>query len=240
MTMANLPHITRCGLPGVDCVPFGMHACLFYSDPDQLVAALVPYVVAGLRAHERCLWVIAPPLRAREVVQALRTAWDGVDDAIQAGALRILDSAQLRGIDVVQLWLEEEERALAEGCNGLRIAGDTSFLTPGDWPAFMAYERALTARCNERRIVALCGYALAQCNDQQMSEVMHAHHCAFERPDADWRVVAVPRLLNGFEISRDLIETVGNFHGDSHDQSLSVLGKRRVRPRHGADDVHRP
>jgi len=207
-----------------------MHACLFYSDPDQLVAALVPYFVVGLRANERCLWVIAPPLRAREAVQALRTAWDGVDDAIQAGALRILDSAWSRGIDVVQFWLEEEERALAEGCNGLRIAGNTSLLTPGDWATCMEYEQALTARCNERRIVALCSYALAQCNDQQMSEVMHAHHCAFERPDANWQVVTVPQLLDGFESSRDLIEPVGNFQGDSHDQSRSVLEQRRVRP----------
>jgi len=224
MTMADLSHITRCGLPGIDCVPFGMHACLFYSDADQLVAALVPYFVAGLRANERCLWVIEPPLRAREAVQALRTAWDGVDDAIQAGALRILDSAWLKGVDVLQLWLEEEERALAERCNGLRVAGNMSFLTPGDWPTFMAYERALTARCNERRIVALCCYALAQCSDRQMSEVMHAHHCAFERPDADWRVVAVPRLPDGFESRRDLIETVGTLQGDSHDQTRSVLG----------------
>jgi hypothetical protein len=37
----------------------------------------------------------------------------------------------LKGLDVIQFWLEEEERALAEGYNGLRITGNTSFLTPG-------------------------------------------------------------------------------------------------------------
>jgi len=124
---------------------------------------------------------------------------DDVDDAIQAGALRILDSARLKGLDVVQLWLEEEERALAEGYNGLRIAGDTRFLTAGDWSTFMEYEHAVTARCNGRRIVTLCSCALAQGNDQQMSEVMHAHHCALERLDADWQVFAVPKFLGSFE-----------------------------------------
>jgi DcmR-like sensory protein len=59
--MANLPHITRFGLPGIDRVPFGMHACHFYSNRDQLAAVLVPYSVAGLRRNERCLWVTAPP-----------------------------------------------------------------------------------------------------------------------------------------------------------------------------------
>jgi MEDS: MEthanogen/methylotroph, DcmR Sensory domain len=138
LTMANLSHNTRCGLPGIERVRDArLH---FYSSSDQLVTALVPYAVAG-----------------------------------------------------------EEERALAEGYNGLRIAGDTRFLTAGDWSTFMEYEHAVTARCNGRRIVALCSCALAQCNDQQMSAVMHAHQCALERLDADWQVFAVPKFLGSFE-----------------------------------------
>jgi hypothetical protein len=190
--MANLSHITSCGLPGIDQVPFGMHACHFYRSSDQLVAALVPYAVAGLCGNERCLWVTAPPLPARKAVKALRAAWDGADDAIQAGALRILDfdhwyasAAGLKGLDVVELWLEEEKRALAEGYDGLRIAGNTSLLKPGDWSTFMEYEEAVTVRCNGRRIVALCSYARAECNHQQMSEVMHAHHWTFDGLDHD-------------------------------------------------------
>jgi len=195
--MVNIPYITRCGLPGIEHVPFGMHACHFYRNRNELVAAMVPYFIAGLRENERCLWITAPPLPADEASQALRAASDAVDEAIQAGALRILDFDQwygslgrLKGLDVIQFWLEEEERALAEGYNGLRITGNTSFLTPGDWPTFMEYEQALSARFHGRRIVTICSYARARCNDQQTSEVMHAHHCAFERPDTDWQVIA--------------------------------------------------
>lgn len=198
--MIGLPHITRCGLPAIDRVPYGMHACHFYRDRDQLVAALVPYFLAGLHGNERCLWVTAPPLSAGEALQVLRAAWGGADDAVRIGALRIIDYdewyatvGQLKGLDVVELWLEEEERALADGYAGLRISGNTSFLTPGDWPTFMAYEQAVTARFNGRRIVALCSYARAQCNGSWMGEVMHAHHFAVEGPDADWQVVAIPR-----------------------------------------------
>lgn len=206
MTTADVPYLTNCGLPGIEQVPFGMHACHFYRDRDQLVAALVPYVVAGLRANERCLWVTAPPLPAAEAVQALRAAWDGADEAIAAGTLRILDfdqwyarSAQSNGVDVVQLWLQEEERALADGYNGLRITGNAGFLQPGDWSTFMKYEQAMTARLSGRRIVALCSYATGQCNDQQMHDVLHAHHCALEGPDAFGQVVAVPHFSGASE-----------------------------------------
>jgi PAS domain S-box-containing protein len=194
LTMTTVPHFTRYGLLGIDRIPFGMHACHFYRNRDELVDALVPYFVAGLKGNERCLWVTASPLPAREAVEALRRAWHGVDDAIQAGALRVLDfdqwyasSSQLKGRDVAQLWLEEEERALAEGYNGLRITGNTSFLKPDQLSAFMAYEQSVTARFNGRRIVALCSYALEQF-DAQTREVMQAHHCVFERADAEGRL----------------------------------------------------
>ena len=82
--MVNIPYITRCGLPGIEHVPFGMHAYDFYRNRNELVAAMVPHITA-------------PPLPAHEASQALRAASDGVDEAIQAGALRILDFDQWYG-----------------------------------------------------------------------------------------------------------------------------------------------
>jgi hypothetical protein len=197
MTTAELPTFTQCGLRGIDRVPYGVHACHFYSNRDDLVATLVPYFVAGLRNNERCLWVAAPPLPAREAIRALRAAWPAVDDALASNALRILDhehwyadSQGLKGLDVVQLWLQEEERALADGYAGLRITGNTSFLAPDEMRPFINYEHAITARFNGRRIITLCSYALAQCDEAQLGQVMQAHNCTFERPDADWKVVA--------------------------------------------------
>jgi hypothetical protein len=207
LTMTDRPdhsHFTESGLRGIDRVPYGMHACHFYSNRDELIAALIPYIATGLRSNERCLWIAAPPLPAREAVRALRAAWDGCDEALETGALRIRDfdqwyasSSRLKGLDVVQLWLEEEQRALAEGYSGLRITRNTSFLQPSDWPTFMEYERAVTSCLNGRRIVALCSYGHPEASGQQMSDVMEAHHCALGCSDAEWQVVAVPKILNG-------------------------------------------
>jgi hypothetical protein len=187
--MTDLPHITHCGLPGVDHIPFGMHACHFYSNSDELVAALMRYFIAGLRAKERCLWLTAPPLPAREAMQALRAQWGGIDDALHHDALRILDAVRLKGVDVVQLCLKEEERALAEGYHGLRIAGGTSFLASGDRTAFVECEQAMTAHFRGRRIIALCSYARG--NSRQMSEVTQVHDCALVHSESDQRLTMI-------------------------------------------------
>jgi two-component system, sensor histidine kinase PdtaS len=196
---AELPNLTDCGLPGIARIPYGLHACHFYPDRQRLVEALVPYFLAGLRNNERCLWVAAPPLPALEARQALEAAWDGVGAAFDAGAIRILDfdewyasAAGLNGLDVVQSWLDEEQKALAAGYNGLRLTGNTSFLQPGDWATFMEYERAVSEHFSGRRIVALCSYTLQGRSAREVGEVMHAHECVFDRPDATWQVVARP------------------------------------------------
>lgn len=219
MTADGFPNFTQSGLPGIDRVPFGTHACHFYPDRDQLADVLVPYTIAGLRGNERCLWITALPLRAREAVEALRAAWDGTDDAIQAGALQILDfdrwymnSSVLKGPEVVQLWLKEEERAQADGFRGLRIASNTSYVTPDDWPEFMAYEQALSASLNGRRILSLCSYGLEQSNGH-MSAVMQAHSCVFDRPASNWQMTALPaqHVADGHPVSPNLstIELAG-------------------------------
>ena len=157
------------------------------------MGALVPYFMTGLNGKERCLWVTAPPLSAGEACQALRT--HGAEDAIQDGALFILDFDQwyagLKGHhDVVPLWLKEEERAVVDGYNGLRIAGNTSFLKPSDRSTFIEYEQAVTAHFKSRRIVALCSYAQGQ---WQTREVLHAHHFALKDAVADRQWVATAR-----------------------------------------------
>lgn len=218
--MITLPHFQRCGLSGVGTVPIGMHACHFYTDRAELTATLVPYFVTGLREKERCLWITAPPLPATDAIQALRAAHHGVDDAIEAGALRVIDfqdwygsAGQLKGLDVIQFWLNEEERALAEGYNGLRITGNTSFLEPGDWSTFMEYEQAISESFKGRPILTLCSYARRQCNDEQFDEVLSAHHCGFEGPDAYGQVITIsqrPRLRT--ELSRSFDRQQADIH----------------------------
>jgi hypothetical protein len=196
---AELPHLTDCGLPGISRIPYGLHACHFYPDRERLVEALVPYFLAGLRNNERRLWVAAPPLPAPDARQALEAAWNGVGAAFDSGAIRILDfdewyagACGLNGLDVVRFWLDEEEKALAAGYNGLRITGNTSFLTSSDWATFMEYERVVGEKFYGRRIVALCSYTLQGRTAREVGEVMHAHECIFDRPDSTWQVVARP------------------------------------------------
>jgi hypothetical protein len=189
-------HLTDCGLPGVRHIPYGVHMCNFYRTREELIAALVPFFAAGLRANERCIWITAQPLLAVDAVAALENAAPEARAAIASGALVVRDyddwyavAGALKGNQVVDLWLAEENRALAEGYAGLRITGNVTFLRREEWELFMEYEELVNNAFQGRRIVTLCTYRLDSCGASEVFDVMRRHTGALERPDEGWQVL---------------------------------------------------
>ena len=189
-------HLTDCGLPGIRHIPYGVHMCNFYRTREDLVAALVPFFAAGLRANERCIWITAEPLPAVDAVAELEAAGLDARAQFERGALVVRDfsdwyaeAGALRGSQVVDLWIAEETRALADGYSGLRITGNVTFLRPEEWPLFMEYEALVNKAFQGRRIVTLCTYWLEQCGSAEMLEVLQHHNGALERPDEGWQIL---------------------------------------------------
>ena len=189
-------HLTECGLPGITQIPYGVHMCNFYKTREELIGALVPFFAAGLRNNERCIWITAAPLHAAEAVVELEKAHAGVAAAVASGALTVLDfsdwyaqAGSLKGNQVVELWLAEEERALAAGYSGLRITGNVTFLRSADWDLFMEYEDLVTRAFQGHRIVTLCTYHLESCGAAEVLDVVRRHNGALERPDEGWQIL---------------------------------------------------
>jgi|SRR5882672_3016146 len=103
---------------------------------------------------------------------------------IQERRIRILDAGQwYRGRlprEAVDQWLKEEEQALAAGYRGLRVSGNTSFVTRPEWDSFMAYEEALNDVIGTHRIVVLCSYDLRQSKTTDQTELKGAHPTLYE------------------------------------------------------------
>ena len=188
-------HLTECGLPGIKHIPYGVHMCNFYKTRDELIAALVPFFAAGLRNNERCIWITAAPLHAADAIAELEKTI-AARSAITDGSLVVRDyddwyaeAGALKGNQVVDLWLAEEQRALAGGYGGLRITGNVTFLRSEDWQLFMEYEELVNKAFQGRRIVTLCTYHLESCGAAQVLDVVRRHSGALDRPDEGWQIL---------------------------------------------------
>ena len=194
--MSGASHLMQLGLPDIEVVPYGLHACHFYEAAADLEDALVKYFVAGLRNRERCFWITAEPMNAARARAALQEADVDVAAEEHNGALVIKEhadwyagTAELDGAAIVKKLLAEEERALTLGFNGLRITGNVTFLTDESWHRFMEYEQAVDDALSGRRIVGLCTYRHGV-GPSNMLDVVRRHDCALERHGRGWQVMS--------------------------------------------------
>jgi hypothetical protein len=189
------PAFTECGLPGIRIIPYGVHMCHFYRTRHDVACALVPYIAAGLRSNERCLCVLCDPVLAHETMRGLRGIGVDIDAEISRGALVVPDKRYGRGANhatpagAVERWLAKERRALDEGFQGLRVAGNTAFVAPEEWERHVEYEALFNQRLAGQRIVTLCTYDLGHCSAGGVLDVMRNHTCVLDRPDEGWQLL---------------------------------------------------
>ena len=164
-------------------VPYGTHMCHVYRTRAELLATLVPYFAAGLRANERCIWITSEPLTEDMARSALAAAGVDVDDAAHSGQLSIVPHSdwyfKKEHLTVDRLcdhWLLEEEKALDLGYSGLRLSGNVSFIQARGWKAFLHYEEITQRAFRGRRIVALCCYPREKCGASEVFELTRRHN----------------------------------------------------------------
>jgi hypothetical protein len=186
-------HLTNFGVPGIGVVPYGIHLCHFYPSRQELLDGLIPFFSAGLEHNELCFWLASPPLPASEIRQEIKYR-ERLACGVASGQLTIADSIEWYGQPdtlvaerCVQRLLAEEERALALGYAGLRIAGNASFMSRSRWDLLMDCERMLHDRLADRRIVACCSYDRTDCLPVDVFEVVRRHNGALDRSDQHWQ-----------------------------------------------------
>ncbi len=192
-------YVTKFGIPGIDTVPYGTHMCHLYSTREELLDGLMQYFLAGLYNFERCIWIASHPLPAAEIKAEIgRTPV--FERALASGQLSISDSVDWYGPPestdcehVIQKWFSEEDSAIKNGFQALRMTGNTSFVVREHWSSFMDYEERLHQQLTGRRIVGCCSYPRDHCKPVEMLEVVHRHHGALERCDGQWEVTPSPK-----------------------------------------------
>jgi PAS domain S-box-containing protein len=183
------------GLDVIGDAPWGTHFCQFYATKGDLEDVLVPYLKAGLEADELCMWVTSPPLEVAEAWQALERAVPDLESYRRRGRIEILSHTDwylLGGTfdqeRVLRGWVAKLEDALARGCTGLRLTGNTFWLEKADWRTFADYEAAIDRVLGQYRMLALCTYSVDRCGASEVADVIRNHQFALIKRDGRWEV----------------------------------------------------
>lgn len=159
------------------------HLCLIYETPEEQFAAVVPFIGAGLKRGEKCVYIVDENT-ADTVLQAMRAGGIDVDAAVESGALAILSKqdSYLKdgGFDpdrVIGFLKEAADRAKQEGHAALRVTGEMTFVLGGDpgVERLMEYEAKLNYFFPENDALAICQYNRRRFGPEVIMDVIRTH-----------------------------------------------------------------
>jgi two-component sensor histidine kinase len=184
-------------LAGLGRLSCGNHYSHFYDGTEDLVDAVIPFILEGLRNREACLWVTSPPFERDQAVAALAQMVPNLDLVMENGQVEIIDhdswyrsAGGLHAETVIQGWRDRETAALKRGFAGLRITGNTFWLeTPDDFRDFADYEAKLHMALQGRRITCLCSYCINKGSGKDILDVIRNHDFAMVRRGGQWEII---------------------------------------------------
>src|SRR5438093_3082134 len=184
-----------------DMVAWGAHFCFFYETREDLVDTLISYCKSGLESGEYCMWIVAEPLSVGEAKDALKTAVPDLDRHLADSRLELasardwfLPGGSFDGKRLTRSWYEKLASVSARGYAGMRVTGDTTWLTRKDWSHFCDYEDGLNEVIGNQRLAVLCTYPLAGCGAPQILDVVKTHQFVLARRHGNWDVVETAAL----------------------------------------------
>jgi len=179
-----------------DMVAWGAHFCLFYDTKEDLLDALISYCKAGLERQEFCLWVVTEPLTVEEATVALKEAVPDFDSYLAEPRIEILSANDffLQGgkfdrKQVAEAMIAKLGGLAARGYAGVRLTGDTSWVTKKDWIPFCELEEGINDVIGNQRLAVLCTYSLAACGAYEILDAVRTHQFALARRQGNWVVI---------------------------------------------------
>src|ERR1700675_1322535 len=203
---------------------WGAHFCLFYETKQDLLDTLISYCKSGLERDEYCLWIVAEPLTIDEARAALKNAVPDLDRYFASSRLEIvpardwfLPGGVFDGKRLTASWYEKLASLSARGYPGMRITGDTTWLSKKEWTHFCDYEDGLNEVIGNQHLAVLCTYPLAACGAPQILDVGRTHQFVLARRPGNWAVCENAPLqgakaeLKGHneELERRVVERTG-------------------------------
>ena len=188
--------LRKSGIDILGDVSWGTHLCQFYQTREDLIDILVPYFKAGLENNEFCLWVTSEPLDKEGAEEAMRNFVADFDKYLEKGQIEIIPHTEwyLKGgtLDlprVINSWTDKLNQALANGYEGMRATGNTSWLEKKDWPDFMEYENGGYNTTDKVKMLSICTYSLDRCGVPEIVDVVSSYQFALIKRDGKWETI---------------------------------------------------
>ncbi len=206
----NVQHVTNTGIDTIGDAHWGSHYCLFYQNSKDLIDILIPYFKTGLMNNEFCIWVISGELDEKTTKESLEKAIPGFKKHLEREQIEIipndewyLTNGSIKIQQVLDAWIKKHNQAMDTGYNGMRVAGDVSWLKEKERKNIIEYENRVNTLINKLHMITICTYSLDKCSPFELADVINNHHSTLIKRKNKWELIENSELKRKKEALSD-------------------------------------
>jgi DNA-binding CsgD family transcriptional regulator len=177
-------------------IPWGTHLCLFHETKQDLLDTMVPYLRAGLKNNEFCLWILQPRITRREALEALRRGVPDFNRYLSEGSIELVlqeewytDGGTFDLATVIERFRQKTEEAISKGYVGLRANGSSAWLQEVNPITFGELEKKLDDLIADQKMIVVCTFPLRDSNSAQVLDAARTHQLTAAIRDGSWEVI---------------------------------------------------
>ncbi|MBU1998611.1 MAG: MEDS domain-containing protein [Candidatus Omnitrophota bacterium] len=164
-------------------IKFGMHICNIYRDKTEQLSVLIPYLAAGLKQGEKCIYIFED-ITPDQICGMLAASGIDTKSALSRKQLVFLSFndtyladgyfSGLRMLDAIQ---ELHFEALMAKFSGVRGAGEMGWhlSVPPGASSLIEYENNINSIVPKLRFISLCQYDETRHKQDTLLGVLHTH-----------------------------------------------------------------
>lgn len=212
------------GFESIGEIPWGTHFCQFYQTKEDMMELLVPYLKAGLKDNEFCLWVTSQLLDVEKTKEALRIDIPDLDIYLEEGQIEIihfsLEDFNKNIPDLERLvndLIKKLNNALTDGYDGLRLIKHNSSEKKESHEVLDNFEEEVDSILDDLPIIALCTYSLENYRASEIIDVINNHRFALNKKEGKWEQIENSRQKK----KEDEIQILSNLVDSSDDAIIT-------------------
>lgn len=184
----------------LDRVNWGTHFCFLYKTKQDLLDLLIPYFKLGLENNEFCIWITSKNLSTSEAEKALEEAipnfiklqnhiiicpydaWYVLKNNVSKEKTFDLD-------EVLKSWVENLNKALIEGFEGIRITGDLDWIKKKDLEKFVRYEIQKNDIISDYKMKTICTYPINKFTKLEIVNIANSHQIVISKVNGIYKIL---------------------------------------------------
>jgi len=194
--------IRESGIDLLGVITWGAHFAQVYHSRAEYLELMIPFIDAGLRNNELCVWVYSSDADYLYIKEAMAEAIPFFCERLERGQLLLIpytefytEGGSFSCLYVMNNWNQMAHHALHKGLDGLRLVRDTAWVDQESFADIMEYDHILSSGLANLPVIIACLFNADNMDVINLAKVIGNHNYVISKLNGGFDVIHNMKLL---------------------------------------------